>query len=133
MKCIQEELARKYIDPATSFKCEDFKEYHSLIELKHPSICMKWKKLDGSLGTLHLYFDFGDGYIYLRCHDKIFEKCLFVTMEDFNRYIDNVYKSAVNHAILSKYLISKGIFVVLTIELSVKSYKVFKVFLPNLS
>ena len=38
---VHKKLAKKYIDPVTSFKCEDFKEYESLLELKHRSIYMK--------------------------------------------------------------------------------------------
>ena len=41
LKCVDEKLAKKYIDPITSFKCEDFKQYKSLLKLKHPSIYMK--------------------------------------------------------------------------------------------
>lgn len=110
VKCVQEELTRKYIDPATSFNCEDFKEYISLIELKHPSLCMKWKKLDGLSGISHLYFDFGDRYIYLRCHDKITRKCLFVTMEDFNRCIDNVQRQFTEMLSASKLDVEQSLF-----------------------
>ena len=41
LMCVHEKSAKKYIDPITSFKCEDLKEYQSLLELKHPSIHMK--------------------------------------------------------------------------------------------
>ena len=85
VKCVQEELARKYIDPATTFSKEDFSEYHDLVDLKHPSMCMRWEQFPSGSGISHLYFDFGSRMIYLRYHDKSTGACIFVTYEEFYR------------------------------------------------
>jgi len=92
VKCVQDELARKYIDPATAFALADFQEYNDLLDLKYHSLCMKWKEMPSSSGVSHLYFDFKDRYIYLRCHDKSTGQCLFVTREQFHLCIENVQR-----------------------------------------
>ena len=97
VKVCQSELAYKYIDGATTFNMEDFCEYNEILEQRHVPLPMKWKDLCGKSRISHLYFDFGMSNVYLRCHDKVIGRCLFVIQEEFNRCVDKVERQFIGN------------------------------------
>jgi hypothetical protein len=91
LKLCQQDLAQKYIDPASAFSHVDFSVYHEVLQQNHAAIPMKWKECKNT-HVKFLYFDFGIVNIFARCHDKQTGECGFVTPEELNRCQDNIQR-----------------------------------------
>ena len=86
IKVCQADLARMFVDEATSFSTSEFKRYQDLISLSCDEILMEWQFMlenTDHAGSTFLVFMFGTTHIYPRCDCKLTAENMYVTEERF--------------------------------------------------